>query len=189
MLEPRSRSTLTAPFTTSSSPLTRSRLEVPRQEALPFRSVVIRCYFVLAILWQIMCTLCLYSDTIASADLYVFGSVWPPYLVIYWFILLCLVLCCDIFIVTPWSRSCTRRVWLLYMIVNRGRYKLVSELIACRKPPSNSLVEVEFSLCKTTFLTVSCGLSAHVANWVVLGSFVPYLYSGNLLSYPFGKFC
>ena len=31
-----------------------------------------------------------------------------------------------------------------------------------------------------------CGLSAHVANWVVLGSFSPYPYSGNLLSHPFG---
>ena len=38
-LEPRSRSTLTAPTTTSSSPLTRSSSEVPRQEASPFRSL------------------------------------------------------------------------------------------------------------------------------------------------------
>ena len=109
-----------------------------------------------------MCTLCLYSDTIASADLYVFGSVWPPYLVIYWFILLFLVLCCDIIIVTPWSRSCTLRVWLLYMIVNRGRYKLVSEPTACRKPPNHSLVEVESSICKNYFANLLFGLRAHI---------------------------
>src|SRR3954464_9211332 len=49
------------------------------------------------------------------------------------------------------------------MIVNRGCYKLVLESTACRTPPSNSLVEVESSRCKTTLLTVSCGLSTHVA--------------------------
>ena len=77
-LEPRSQSTPEVATTTSRPPETRTRssLEVPRQEALPFRSIVVA--FVLAILWQIMCILCLYSDTIASADLYVFGSVGPP---------------------------------------------------------------------------------------------------------------
>ena len=29
------------------------------------------------------------------------------------------------------------------------------------------------------------GLSAHVANWVILGSFSPYLYSGTLISHLF----
>src|SRR3954468_17956792 len=67
-----------------------------------------------------------------------------------------------------------------------GRHKLASEPTTCRTPPSNSLVEVESSRCKTTLLTVSCGLSAHVANLVGLGSFSPYLYSRNLLSLPFG---
>src|SRR4051794_19623958 len=66
-LEPRSRSTPEAPTTTSSSPLTRSSSMDPRQEASPFRSVSLML-FVLAFLRQIMCTLCLYSDTIASAN-------------------------------------------------------------------------------------------------------------------------
>src|SRR3954462_6825914 len=39
-MEPRSRSTPEAPTTTSSSPLTRSRSVVPRQEASPFRSLL-----------------------------------------------------------------------------------------------------------------------------------------------------
>src|SRR3954466_11163118 len=50
-LAPRSRSTPEAPTTTSSSSLTRSSSEVPRQEALPFRSVSLML-FVLALLRQ-----------------------------------------------------------------------------------------------------------------------------------------
>src|SRR3954469_17263395 len=50
-LDPWSRSPPEAPSTTSSSPLTRSSLEVPRQEALTFRSVSLML-FVLAFLRQ-----------------------------------------------------------------------------------------------------------------------------------------
>src|SRR3954468_8242399 len=71
------------------------------------------------------------------------------------------------------------------MIINRGRHKLVSEPTACRTPPSNSLVEVESSICKTTLLTVSCLTGSRHKNWVVLASFSPYLYSGTLISLLF----
>src|ERR1041385_1877168 len=90
-LEPRSSrslmpttATLSSPIpsTTSSSPSTRSSLEVPRQEASPFRSVV----FVLAFLRQIMCTLCLYSDTFASAN-FVLSSCCIRALVAPWLVL------------------------------------------------------------------------------------------------------
>src|SRR3990170_7985484 len=68
----------------------------------------------------------------------------------------------------------------------RGRHKLVSEPTACRNPLSNSLAEVESSGPKTVLLTWPCGLRAHIANWVVLGSFIPRLYSGTLNSLLFG---
>src|SRR3954471_8252712 len=64
-LEPRSRRTPTEPSTTSSTPLTRSSLVVPRQEASPFRSVSL--IFVLTFLRKnltnYVCTqiLCLYN--------------------------------------------------------------------------------------------------------------------------------
>src|SRR3954470_10568091 len=64
-LEPRSRSSLVEPTTTSSTPLTRSSLVVPRQEASPFRSVSL--IFVLAFLRQNLTNyvytqiLCLYN--------------------------------------------------------------------------------------------------------------------------------
>src|SRR3954464_678263 len=97
-LEPRSRSTLEATSTTSSSPLTRSRSVDPRKEASPFRYVSLML-FVLAFLRKnltiYVCTqiLCLY-------DLCIWVCV-TPFIVIYWFILLCLVLCCDILTVAP----------------------------------------------------------------------------------------
>ena len=78
-------------------------------------------------------------------------------------VILFIELCCDYLTVSPWFRSCTLRVWLLYTAWFWGHHKLVSEPTACRTPPSNSLVEVESSNCKTTLLKVSCGLSAHVA--------------------------
>ena len=87
--------------------------------------------------------------------------------------------------VSPWSWSytfaCMISVWL-----NRGRHKLVSEPTACRNPLSNSLSEVESSQWKTILLTWLCGLRAHVANWVVLVSFIPRLYSGTSISLLFG---
>ena len=63
------------------------------------------CYFVLAFLRQ-PCTLCLYSDTIVSADLCIikllYSSPRGPWLVIYKLVLFLFVeLCCDISIVAP----------------------------------------------------------------------------------------
>jgi hypothetical protein len=58
--------------------------------------------------------------------------------------------------------------------LGRGRPKLVSEPTSSRNSPlSNSLAEVESSGPKTNLLTWLCGLRAHSANWVVLGSFTP----------------
>src|SRR3954468_23363156 len=72
--------------------------EAPRQEASPFRSASLMC-FVLAFLRQNLTNyVCTQNYGLYN---FVFGSVRPPYLVIYWFILLCLVLCCDIIIVAP----------------------------------------------------------------------------------------
>ena len=87
--------------------------------------------------------------------------------------------------VSPWSWSSTFAC-MISVRSNRGRHKLVSEPTACRIPLSNSLAEVESSLWKTILLTWLCGLRAHVANWVVLGSFIPLPYSGILISRLFG---
>src|SRR3954463_13204041 len=84
-LEPRSRSTPEAITTTSSSPLTRSSSVDPRQEASPFRSVSLMS-FVLAFLRQNL------TNYVCTQILW---------LVTYWFILLCLVLCRDILTVAP----------------------------------------------------------------------------------------
>ena len=70
--------------------------------------------------------------------------------------------------------------------LNWGRHTLVSEPSACRTSLSNSLAEVESSHYKKLLLTWLCVLRAHIAIWVVLGSFIPRLYSGTLISRLFG---
>ena len=187
-LEPRSRSTLTAPFTTSSSPLTRSRLEVPRQEALPFRSV----------LSAAICASHLMADHVY------FVSV-RRYLCFRW--LICIrvrvaPLSCNILVypfvssVVLWYYHRDTLISIMYpacMITvhdwNRGRYKLVSEPTACRKPPNHSLVEVESSICKNYFANLLFGLRAHidVTTCDISGIRILFLLtydSGILPSYP-----
>ena len=51
-------------------------------------------------------------------------------------------------------------------------------------PLPNSLAEIESSGLKLILLTWLCGLRAHVANWVVLASFIPRLLLWELSS-PF----
>ena len=68
---------------------------------------------------------------------------------------------------------------------NRGRHKLVSVSIACRTPLSNSLAEVESSNYKF-FTNMVVWLTGPRRHWVVLGSFIPRLYSGTLISRLFG---
>ena len=87
--------------------------------------------------------------------------------------------------VCPWSSS-YKFACMISVRLNRGRHKLVSEPTACRNPLSNSLAEVESSIWKTHLLTWLCGLRAHGANWVVLGYFIPRLYSRTLISLLFG---
>ena len=66
------------------------------------------------------------------------------------------------------------------MIVNRGRYKLVSEPTACRKPLTTprSMLSLDFE--KTTLLTMF-GLRAHIVITTVismgLGSFLLLTYA------------
>ena len=98
-----------------------------------------------------------------------------PWFVLYSLSYFILVLCCDIL---PW-------------VPGRGfreRHKLVSEPTAYRTPPSNSLVVVESSVWKTGLLTLDVWLTGPHRQYhpLVLGSFIPYLYSGTLISLPFG---
>src|ERR1041385_7241415 len=78
-LEPRSRSTPEAPTTTSSPPLTRTRssLEVPRQEASPFRSVVICASLLKATLYSCICTQILLLPLTLCFRAVVFEPSWP----------------------------------------------------------------------------------------------------------------
>ena len=69
--------------------------------------------------------------------------------------------------------------------LNRGRHKLVSESTDYRNPPSNSLAEVESRLYKT-FTNMAVRPMGPRRQWVVLGSFIPRLYSGILISLLFG---
>ena len=101
-----------------------------------------------------------------------------------WLIFICRVVLWYL-TVSPWSWSYTFAC-MISVRSNWGRHKLVSEPTACRNPLSNSLVEVESSLWKTVLLTWLCVLRAHIAKWVVLGSFTPRLYSGTLISLLFG---
>ena len=78
-LEPRSRSTPEVPTTTWRSPTSRSSSEVPKQEACAFSIDVVICA---SLLKEKHVYLCLYSDTIASANFcvaraVVFKPSWP----------------------------------------------------------------------------------------------------------------
>ena len=85
---------------------------------------------------------------------------------------------------SPWSWSYTFAC-MISVRSNRGRHKLVSEPTACRKPPANSLAKVESSLWKT-FTNMVVWLTSPHHKWVVLGSFIPRLYSRTLISLLFG---
>src|SRR3954471_22418188 len=75
--EPRSRSTPVEPTTTSSSPLTRSSLAVPRQEASPFRSCCVCASLLKAPLYSRVCTqIPLIPLTLCSRAV-VFETSWP----------------------------------------------------------------------------------------------------------------
>ena len=65
---------------------------------------------------------------------------------------LCLVLCCDIYrdtLISIMYSACM----IKYMIVNRGRYKLVSEPTACRKPLTTTWLKLSLYFAKTILLT------------------------------------
>ena len=99
-----------------------------------------------------------------------------------WLILF-LELCCDIF---PWVPDLDRtrlRAWLVYGQIRGATSWYQSGLpvgISFHTPwPKSSLV------IEKLLLTWLCGLRAHVALWVVLGSFTPHPYSGTLISLLF----
>src|SRR4051812_1273211 len=65
------------PSTTSSSPLTRSSLEVPRQEASPFRSIVICASLLKETLYSCVCTQILLLPLTLCFRAVVFEPSWP----------------------------------------------------------------------------------------------------------------
>ena len=93
-------------------------------------------------------------------------------------------LCCDIF---PWVPDLDRtrlRVWLVYDWIG-GVTSWYQSRLPVGIPLPHSLAEVESRHCKTVLLTWLCSPWAHVAIWVVLGSFIPRIYSGTLISFLF----
>src|SRR3954471_4392947 len=77
MLEPRSRSPPEVTATTSSSPLTRSTLVVPRQEASPFRSSCVCASLLKANLLPCVCTQILLLPLTLCSRAIVFEPSWP----------------------------------------------------------------------------------------------------------------
>ena len=74
--------------------------------------------------------------------------------------------------VSPWSWSYTFAC-MISVRSNRGHHKLVSEPTACRNPPIHTpWLKSSLDITKL-LLTWLCVLRAHVAIWVVLGSFTP----------------
>src|SRR4051812_8730978 len=84
------------PSTTSSSPLTRSTLVVPRQEASPFRSCCVCASLLKATLFPCVCTQILLLPLTLCSRAVVFEPSWPldctKQLVLFLFV----ELCCDI---------------------------------------------------------------------------------------------
>src|SRR3954465_13375911 len=77
MLEPRSRSTPAEPTTTSSTPLNRSSLEVPRQEASPFDHCCFCASLLKATLYSCVCTQILSLPLTLCSRAIVFEPSWP----------------------------------------------------------------------------------------------------------------
>src|SRR3954469_14230062 len=76
-LEPRSRRSPEEPTTTSSSPLTRSTLAVPRQEASPFRSCCVCASLLKAPLDSCVCTQIPLLPLTLCSRVVVFEPSWP----------------------------------------------------------------------------------------------------------------
>ena len=95
-----------------------------------------------------------------------------------------LELCCDIF---PWVPDLDRtrlRVWLVYDWIG-GITSWYQSRLPIGSPLCYSPAEVVSSHCKT-FTNMAVCLTGPRHHWVVLGSFTPHLYSGTLVSLPFG---
>ena len=95
-----------------------------------------------------------------------------------------LELCCDIF---PWVLDLDRthlRIWLVYDWIE-GVTSWYQSRLPVGSPFSNSLAEVKSSHWKT-FTNMVVRLTGPHRHWVVLGSFIPRLYSRTLISLLFG---
>ena len=95
-----------------------------------------------------------------------------------------LELCCDIF---PWVPDLDRRslrVWLVYDWIG-GVTSWYQSQLPVGIPLPHSLAEVESRHCKT-FTNMAVRPMGPRRHWVVLGSFIPRLYSGTLISLLFG---
>ena len=93
-------------------------------------------------------------------------------------------LCCDIF---PWVPDLDRTrllVWLVYDWI-RGVTSWYQSRLPVGIPLPHSLAEVESRHCKT-FTNMVVRLTVPRRHWVVVGSFIPRLYSGTLISLLFG---
>jgi hypothetical protein len=116
---------------------------------------------------------------------YVFRSLDPWSVILWTSVYLCLELCCDIF---PWvpvlDRACLR-VWLVHDWAG-GVTSWYQSRLPVGSPLPIPWPKLSLETEKTNLLTWLCGLRAHVTNWVVLGSFIPRLYSGTLISLLFG---
>ena len=108
-----------------------------------------------------------------------------------WLVIWCLYdlfyvleLCCDIF---PWvpdlDRTCLR-AWLVYDLIG-GVTSWYQSRLPVGIPLPHSLAEVESSHCKT-FTNMAVRPMGPRCHWVVLGSFIPRLYFGILISLLFG---
>src|SRR3954466_2214298 len=89
------------PSTTSSSPLTRSTLVVPRQEASPFRSCCVCASLLKETLYPCVCTQILLLPLTLYSRAVVFESSWPLACIIQLVLFLFVELCCDYLTVSP----------------------------------------------------------------------------------------
>src|SRR3954470_7682094 len=99
-LEPRSKRS-PMPSMTWSSPSTRSSLEVPRQEASPFRSCCVCASLLKATLYSRVCTQILLLPLTSCSRAFVFEPSWPLACNIKLVLFLFIELCCDYLTVSP----------------------------------------------------------------------------------------
>ena len=178
--EPRSRRSPEAPSSTLSSP-TRSSSEALGRRSSPFRSVSL---FVLAFLRQTCLTMSVLRYHLC---------VWLIYLGPHdpWFIIWRFMFKFEFRVVlwylpvSLWSRACTFAC-MISAWSSRGITSWYQSRLPVGSPlpiPWSKLSLVFEKLC---FTNMAVWLTGPRRQWVVLGSFIPHLYSGTLISLLFG---